>query len=244
MNMMILFLVNYLGFVVSPARIEQTTFGAEQITELFEVMNFSNDTLRIKVEFEDFDITGVNEVIFMPAGQVKNSLAPFATINPEEFTIAPQQIEKIRVTFRLPGQKLAEYYSMIIFKSQPIPTRYQAMITVAGEIGVPIYYTDAELGVRHADFEDLYIEKDSIFVVIQNSGNVHLRIRGEARVSTKKDNLIKADSIPEFVVLPGKKRIYTIPLPPNINPGDTAIARIRIDYGIAELIEGERVFVR
>ena len=132
---------------------------------------------------------------------------------------------------------------MILFKSQPIPTRYQSMITVAGEIGIPIYYSDAKLGVRRADFENLYIEKDSIFVVIQNRGNVHLRIRGETRIFANMD-LIKADSIPEFVILPEKKRIYTIPLPENINLGDTCIARIRIDYGVTELIEGERIFVK
>jgi hypothetical protein len=245
MNIILCLLINYLGYVISPARVDKTIFGAEQITEVFEVMNFSNDSLRIKVEFEDFDITEIGEVIFYEAGSIPNSLAPFTTINPEEFVIAPQKIEKVRVTFQMPVQtNTPEYYSMLLFKSQPIPTEYQPMIAIAGEIGSAIYYANGEFANKKAVFEQLNIPDDTIFCALRNSGNIHLRIKGESMVLKSDGKTISKDSIPEFVVLPGKIRNIKVPLSKTIAKGDTCITRIRLDYGAIELIEAERIFIR
>lgn len=245
MNIILCFLMNYLGYVVSPARVEKTVFGAEQITEVFEVVNLSNDSLRIKIEFEDFDVDANAEVTFLPAGSRSNSVAPFTTINPEEFSVGPQQIENVRVTFRMPQQqKLPEYYSMLLFKSQPIPTEYQPMIAVAGEIGVPIYYANAELAHKKAGFERLYIPNDTIFFVIRNNGNVHLRIMGEAQLLRSDGTTIEKNLIPEFVIFPDNIRLIKVPITTTIEKGDTCITRIRLDYGVVELIEAERRFIR
>ena len=245
MNIMIIFLINYLGYVVGPARVEKTIFGAEQITETFEVVNISNDSLRIKVEFEDFEINADAQAVFLPAGSNANSLAPLATVNPEEFYIGPQQIENIRVTFRMPKKLLAsEYFSMLLFKSQPIPTQYHPMIAVAGEIGVPVYYVNGEIAQRNAEFEALNIVRDTVVITVRNSGNVHLRIKGEARILELNEALIAKDSIPEFLVFPDRIRNIKVPLTKQVAKGDTCVARIRLDYGSTELIEGERRFIR
>ncbi len=245
MNILMIFLANYLGYVVGPARVEKTIFGAEQITETFEVVNISNDSLRIKVEFEDFEIDADAQAVFLPAGTNANSLAPLAVINPEEFSIGPQQIENVRVTFRMPKKLVAsEYFSMLLLKSQPIPTQYHPMIAIAGEIGVPIYYVNGEIAQRNAEFEVLNIVKDTILITVRNAGNVHLRMKGEARILELNEKLIDKDSIPEFLVFPGKIRNIKMPLTKQVAKGDTCIARIRLDYGSTELIEGERRFIR
>ena len=245
MNIIICVLINYLGYVVSPARIDETVLGAEQITEVFEVVNFSNDSLRIKIEFEDFDINEGGEVTFLDAGSIANSVAPLATINPEEFSVGPQQTENIRVTFDFPKQpKSSEYYGMLLFKSQPIPTKYQPMIAIAGEIGVPIYFDDAELAIKNGQFEKLDVLKDTVFCIIKNTGNIHLRASGEAVLLRFDETIIEKDSIPEFVVFPGKSRNIKVPLAKKIPYGDTCIVRVRFDYGAVELIEAERRFSR
>lgn len=240
----ILYLFNYLGFTIGPARIDKALFGAEQITEIFEVQNFSNDSLRIRIEFEDFDIDENGKVTFSRSGTIENSVAPYTVINPEEFFIAPQSREYVRITFRMPdNKKITEYYGMLLFKSQPIPSQYQPMITIAGEIGVPIYYSVANLIVKDASFDSLYILNDSINIVFRNAGNIHLRVKGEAKILKYDETIVEKDSISEFVVLPKRIRKVKIPLKEQLEQGDYII-RVRLDYGAVQLMEGEQRFVK
>jgi len=229
---------------VSPARIEKMLFGAEEITEVFEVQNVSDDSLRIKIEFEDFVIDENGKTIFLPAESLFNSIAPYVVVNPEEFSIRPQGIEYVRLTFRIPRDKeISEYYGMMIFKSQPIPSQYQPMIQIAGEVGVPIYYSVANLIIKDASFESLYVVDDSINIVFKNAGNIHLRVKGEAKILTIDEKIVEKDSIPEFVVLPEKIRKVKLPIKIKLRNGDYLI-RVRLDYGALQLLEGERRFIK
>lgn len=244
MNIIIYLLINYLGFTIGPARVDKALFGPEEITELFEVRNFSNDSLRFRIEFEDFDIDEYGKVTFFNAGSLSNSVASHCIINPEEFYVRPQGIEVIRLTFRPPQlAKISEYYGMLLFKSQPIPTQYRPSIAVAGEIGVPLYFSVADLVIKDAFFESLTVVGDSVAVVFRNASNVHLRVRGEACLLKYDETLIKKDSIPEFVVMPSRIRRLNLPLGEVLEKG-SYIMRVRFDYGAVELIEGERRFTR
>ncbi len=244
MNIIIYLVINYLGFTVGPARVDKALFGAEEITEVLEVQNFSNDSLRIRIEFEDFDIDEYGKVTFLNAGSISNSVASHCVVNPEEFFVRPQGTGFVRLSFRTPaGAMTSEYYGMLLFKSQPIPTRYKPTITVAGEIGVPIYYSVADLVVKDAFFESLTVTNDSVNIVFRNVSNVHLRVRGEANLLTYDETLVTKDSIPEFVVLPGRVRRVRLPLEEVLERG-SYIMRVRLDYGAVELIEGERRFIK
>lgn len=237
----ILYLFGYLGFTVGPARVEKALFGAEHITEVFEIQNFSNDSLRIKVEFEDFDIDEYGKVSFFAPGNVSNSVAPYTTINPEEFFVPPKGREYVRITFRMPKDlEHHEYYGMLLFKSQPIPTKYQPMIVTVGEIGVPIYYSVAHLIIKDAAFDSLTVSRDTIRIVFRNASNIHVRVKGEAKI-LKNDKIIQKDSIPEFVVLPDRRRKIKLPIRQILEKG-TYVVRVRLDYGAIELMEGERLF--
>jgi len=242
MNIIFLSLISYLGYTIGPAKVEKIVLGAEKLTEVFEVQNFTGDSLRIKVEFEDFDIDGEGTVVFYDPGYFTNSLGSRAVINPEEFIVPPGQIEHVRVTFDLPaGAEIPEYYSMLLFKSQPIPTRYSTAINIAGEIGVPIYYTISAYASRVASFESLIVRNDSLEMVLSNTGNVHLRIKGEAIISTYDDMIVQQDSLPEFVVMPGKRRRLSVNMDRIIEAG-SYVAKVVFDYGAIELIAGERKF--
>jgi hypothetical protein len=244
MNMIYLLLCSYLGFTVGPAKIEKSLLGAETVTEVFEVQNFTDDSLRIKVEFEDFDIDESGKVTFYSPGHFAYSLAPRATINPEEFVIPPRDVENLRVTFQLSrSTEIPEYYGMLLFKSQPIPTRYSAAISVAGEIGVPLYYTIPEYAVKSASFDSLFIRNDSLEIVLSNTGNAHLRITGEAIITTYDTKIVQQDSLAELVVMPRKQRRLKIPIKENLQRG-SYVAKVVLDYGAIELIVGERRFSR
>jgi uncharacterized protein (DUF427 family) len=244
MNILYLAFISYLGFTVGPARVEKALVGVESVTEVFEVQNFTDDSLRIKVEFEDFDIDRLGNVTFYDGGHLASSLAPRAVINPEEFFIPPKDVEKVRVTFKLSrSSDIPEYYGMLMVKSRPIPTLYSPNIAVAGEIGVPIYYTIPEHAERSASFESLTVNNDTLEAVIGNRGNVHLRINGEAVISTLDDRILQEDSLPEFVILPRKQRKLKIFIEEVLDPG-TYKAKVTFDYGAIELLVGERRFQR
>ena len=242
MNIIYLICVGYLGFTVGPAKVEKSLLGAEMVTEVFEVQNFTEDSLRIKVEFEDFDVDESGKVIFYAPGHFVNSLAPRATINPEEFVIPPKSVENLRVTYRLSrATKIPEYYGMLLFKSQPIPTQYSSAINVAGEIGVPIYYMIPEYATRSASFDSFFVRNDSLEVVLGNTGNVHLRVKGEVIISTFDTKIVQRDSLPELVVMPSKQRRLRIGTRGELDTG-SYIAKVVFDYCAIELIVGERRF--
>ncbi|MDH4211871.1 MAG: hypothetical protein OEV79_10550 [candidate division WOR-3 bacterium] len=244
MNILTFLIIGYLGFTVGPAKVEKAVFGADAMTEVFEVQNFTDDSLRIKVEFEDFSIDETGEVTFYAPGHFVNSLAPRAVVNPEEFVIPPKSIERLRVTFSLPSSEvLAEYYSMLLFKSRPIPMRYSTAINVAGEIGVPVYYTIPQYANKSASFDSFQLKNDSLEIVLSNNGNVHLRIKGEAIITTFDTRIMQQDSLPEFVVMPGNQRRLRIGIDEDIGEGGY-LAKIILDYGSLELIVGERKFYK
>lgn len=231
----------YLAFTVSPAKIEKTVFGAGVITEVFEVQNVSNDTLRIKLSFEGFEIDEDGNTKFLAPDGLINSIAPHTTVNPEEFFIAPQGKEFIRLTFNMPQDSVPEYYGMLIFKSQPIPSVYQPMIQIAGEIGIPVYYSKAEFSVKDAVIENLYVQKDSFYIVLKNIGTIHIRMKGEAMILTTDEKIVEKDSIFEFVIFPERVRKVKVPIKGKMNKGEYII-RVRFDYGITKILEGERRF--
>ena len=240
--MLYLFLIGYLGFTVGPAKVEKSLLGAESITEVFEVQNFTNDSLRIVVEFEDFDIDRLGKVTFYPGGHFANSLAPRAVVNPEEFVVPPKEVENVRVTFRLDRSSgIPEYYGMMLFKSHPIPTRYASSIALAGEVGVPIYYAIPEHVVRDASFDSLVVVNDTLEIVLHNTGNIHVRIKGEAIVRTFDDKVIQRDSLPEIVIMPRKRRKLKAGLKKPLEPG-SYVAEVIFDYGAIEVLAGERRF--
>jgi hypothetical protein len=244
MNILIFSIISYLGFTVGPAKVEKTMLGAEKLTEVFEVQNFTDDSLRIKVEFEDFGIDGEGIVTFYDPGYFDNSLGSRAIVNPEEFIVPPRQIEKVRVTFDLlRAGEIPEYYSMLLFKSRPIPTKYSTAINVAGEIGVPIYYTMPDYASKAASFESLLVRNDSLEIVLSNTGNVHLRIRGEVVITTYDSKIVQQDSLPEFVVMPGKQRRLKVGVDRTLEAG-SYVVKVVFDYGAIELIVGERKFNR
>lgn len=242
MNILYIVLVGYLGFTVGPARVEKSLVGAESITEVFEVQNLTDDSLRIRVEFEDFDIDKSGNVTFYEGGHLASSLAPRAVINPEEFFIPPRSVERVRITFKLSrSSNIPEYYGMLMIKSRPIPTQYSPTIAVAGEIGVPIYYTIPEHAERIASFDSLTINNDMLEAVVSNAGNVHLRINGEVLIATFDDRIMLEDSLPEFVILPRRQRKLRIHIDEDLDPGQYK-AKVTLDYGAIELLVGERRF--
>lgn len=244
MNITIIVLMSYVGFTVGPARVDKALFGAGEITEVLEVQNLSDDSLRIRLLFEDFDIDRTGKVTFFEPGTKPNSVASFATVNPEEFFVPPHGRQYVRMTFRAPAQsQIPEYNGMLIFRSQPIPTQYKPTVSVAGEIGVPIYYPVSQLITRDAVIDSLEIIRDSIYVVFRNASNIHLRVKGEATVLTLQDNVVTRDSIHEFVVLPDHSRRLVLPIEKPLGSGTYSV-KVLFDYGALELIEGERMFRR
>jgi P pilus assembly chaperone PapD len=132
---------------------------------------------------------------------------------------------------------------MLMIKSRPIPTQYSPTIAVAGEIGVPIYYTIPEYAERIATFDSLTVNNGVLEAVVSNAGNVHLRINGEVVLSTFDDRIVQEDSLSEFVVLPRRQRKMRIQVEEDLDPGSYK-AKVTLDYGAIELLVGERRFQR
>jgi hypothetical protein len=148
------------------------------------------------------------------------------------------------MTFQMPKDpNNSEYYGMFLVKSQSIPTKYKPSISVAGELGVPIYFSVANLMNKNAVFDSLYVLNDSVNIAIRNTGNIHLRLKGELKLLKTDGALIEKDSIPEFVVLPNRYRKLILPLKQPLDKG-SYITRVRVDYGAVELLEAERRFIK
>ncbi len=237
--------IGAISWSVTPEKVEKVLSGFKEITEVFELQNMADDTLRLKIEFEDFVLDKEGRAIFFRAESLPNSLARWAVLNPEEVLLQPRSKDFVRMTFRLPeSSKFAEYYGMIVFKSLPVPTLsrpYQPTIQVAGEIGVPVFYSLAEIVKREGAFEDLYVEKESVHVVFKNTGNVHLRVKGKKQILNLAEELVEEEEVSEFVVLPDQVRRVKLPIKKRLTDGEY-IVRVLFDYGVVELLQGEARF--
>ncbi|ABB23966.1 conserved hypothetical protein [Pelodictyon luteolum DSM 273] len=225
---------------VSPSMFE-LNIGTKPLTQSIRLKNLKKHPIILKVDVYNWTLDGNNSLKeIAPTAQ---SIDQWMIINPVSFTIDPGKEQVIRFSIRPtttpdPG----EHRAIIFFTEQP-PKDKAGGVEVLFKLGVAVYaYADP---IRHAGvLTSISLDRagSMIKVGLQNSGNVHTRLKGEYSIwkpgsfpGFKKTGMDLTKEQPEgFIaggnmnntpVLAGNRRVITTSIPlPAENKGSYVVA--------------------
>jgi len=110
---------------------------------------------------------------------------------------------------------------MVFFESTPFNPTGSSMLLVSGRVGCTIYSTIAGTTVKNGDIVGLDFDKKdySVKAIFENSGNVHLRIKGIMKI-LKDEKVVFQSEIPEKVSLPETKTTLSFPVETQLLKGN------------------------
>uniref|UniRef100_A0A7C3N7C1 Uncharacterized protein n=1 Tax=candidate division WOR-3 bacterium TaxID=2052148 RepID=A0A7C3N7C1_UNCW3 len=230
-----------IGFNISPPKYEFTVRPEEIKNFTINVQNTTDSILHIKIYNVDWALDIENNVKYFTAGKLKNSCSNWIYVNPQEFNIYPNSSQDIRFTLSVPKNVFGDYWSMVFFESTPFNPTGSSMLLVSGRVGCTIYSTIAGTTVKNGDIVGLDFDKKdySVKAIFENSGNVHLRIKGIMKI-LKDEKVVFQSEIPEKVSLPETKTTLSFPVETQLLKGKYTV-KVNIDYSGNEILEGEKI---
>ncbi|NHQ59747.1 molecular chaperone [Chlorobium sp. BLA1] len=188
---------------VSPAMFE-INIGSKPVNESIRIKNLKKNPVTLKVEVYNWTLDEQNKLKILPPDS--QSLDQWMIINPVSFTIDPGNEQVIRFSIRprtLPNP--GEHRAVIYFAEQLSPTN-PGGVEILFKLGVGVYGY-AEKIQRSASLQGVTLDRASgtLKVDIQNSGNVHTRLKGEYAL-WKKDGFPGFKSIGSYMNWPRDKK--------------------------------------
>ena len=209
--------------------------GSKPVNESIRLKNMKKKPVTIKTDVYNWTLDRQNNLQIIPG--TPQSLDRWMIINPLTFTIDPGQEQVVRFSIR-PGVKPepGEHRAIVYFTEQPDEQDVNAAVQVTFRIGVGIYaYADP---VRQsATLQNISFDAASstIKAHINNSGNVHTRLKGAYTVWEKgtfpgfgktgsKTKPVTSGTLNNLPVLPGENRVIETPISLPGKPGLYAFA--------------------
>jgi len=202
--------------------------GSKPVNKSIRLKNMKKKPVTIKTDVYNWTLDRQNDLQIIPG--TAQSLDSWMIINPLTFTIDPGQEQVVRFSIRPDTQPApGEHRAIVYFTEQPDKQDENAAVQVTFRIGVGIYaYADPVK--QSATLQNITFDAASstIKAHINNSGNVHTRLKGEYTVWEKgsfpgfgkaegKNKPVTSGTLNNLPVLPGENRIIetSISLPGN-----------------------------
>ncbi|MHB8139915.1 MAG: fimbrial biogenesis chaperone [Vulcanimicrobiaceae bacterium] len=232
------------GLDVTPAKLEIAippgTFYNIPIT----IHNSSAQPTHILASMVDFGVTMNGSYVFERPGTRPYSLMRWATINPQQFDLAPNSTEQVRLSLSIPKNKhlSGEYAGIVFFTTRP--TRRAGVVAFSARIGTKIYATIPGTvkidGAVVKMFAAARPQGEIYRVMFKNTGNAHVYLHGQLQVQRSGQTVEQIAMPSELLVERGGEREITV-TGKKLPPGSyQAIATI--DYGGKSLTGGEIAF--
>lgn len=179
---------------------------------------------------------------------VSRSCGDWITASPESFKIEPGEARSVSFQIAIPeGGLSGMYWAMIFVQAAPRPEQREGATILAIErFGVKVYETIPGTSVLSGEIRNVRKVNDdplAFDVVFANTGNVQLRPTGMVTVINQNGETVRALSIGEFPLLPGKEQMLSV-VDDNSSALPSGIYRalVTIDYGGESLAGGTRDF--
>lgn len=202
------------GVTISPLTFELTANPGDVFSNKLKVYNQTDSTMAIKMEIEDFTVTGEKgEVIIEPAGTETYSLAQWITTEPETFTLTPKEQKIVDFTINVPvNAEPGGHYGSVLASTVGAITEGTPGVGVAQKVGALILLTvsgeiEEELIVK--EFSALSFSEYgpvSFTIKFENTGTVHLRPRGFVTITNWWGKKVADIEFPQLNVIPGAVR--------------------------------------
>lgn len=220
--------VNAYCLNVSPSKIELSILASGIYEGVLEVKNSEEKNLEVKLRTEDWfqAVQGVAKE--NPAGR------DWLKINPLGFELKGKEVREVRYKVNVPKEAKGELNAMIFVEGRPKEAG-QGAISINTSIGVPIYVIISGTERYEAKVEKVEAagRLPSVFnVLINNSGNVHIRPTGFITVNKKGGGELFRVPLNEYhyPVLPNSSRTLEIKSGHELGEGEYVLD-IKMIYG-------------
>lgn len=230
---------------ISPSIFEELHLGNKPLNETIRFFNFKDEPVAVIVSVHNWTLDKNNKIKLLPPNP--QSLDQWITINPLKFTVPPGSNRPIRFSIQ-PREKPnpGEHRAIVYFSEDPSKKASENNQTMKTRfrIGVGIYAI-ADSPVKKGVLHSFRLENDKLRADIENTGNVHIRFKGQYAIwdsdafpgennhdklfpankeSQKPDGLLAKGFLNRFPVLPGTRRTIETPLPGMGKTGKFVIA--------------------
>lgn len=241
-----------LEFGLTPPELELVPAPGGTASGVLVVFNKSPRRVRFRVTLADIYIRPSGTIDVLKPASTAWSVAAMSRVQPAEFDLDPDRQIPVRISVTVSADARGGRYGAIIVEPSPVlqTTGVRGTVTVivpklAAKLLVPIRGTEivqGDLVNMLAAARPRGLGAD-VKIVFRNTGNVHVRTRGELALLDATGRSLGHVALDEAIVLPGSVRELAVAWTRPLDPGTYAV-RTTIDFGGSVLLAGEATFVR
>ena len=202
------------GVGISPLTFELTANPGDIIVNQLKVYNPNQSTIGIKMEIEDFTVSGeIGHVKIEPAETETYSIARWVTTEPETFVLGPREQRFVTFTIKVPenAEPGGHYGSVLAGTTAVIGEEFMGA-AVAGRVGALVLLSvsgEVKENLIVKEFHDTgYSEYGPIDFTMrfENTGTIHVKPKGYITIVNWFGRKVIDIEIPQLNVLPDSIR--------------------------------------
>ena len=202
------------GVGISPLTFELTANPGDIIVNELKVYNPNESTIGIKMEIEDFRVTGEEgHVKLEPAETESYSIATWITTDPETFILGPREQRFVTFTIKIPDNaEPGGHYGSVLAGTTAVVGEEFLGATVAGRVGALVLLSvsgEVRENLIVKEFHDSgYHEYGPVDFTMrfENTGTIHVRPKGYITIVNWLGIKVADIEIPPRNVLPNSIR--------------------------------------
>jgi hypothetical protein len=240
---------SYIALDIKPENVEMKIpqRGLRAVTLSFR--NDETDTIEIKADVQDIEYNEEGNLVLLDSSETGRSCREWITLEPQEFAIAPQRRNRVKLTFQAPSVGGGGYYACLVFDASLKSSKEGAIST---PFQIPVIMSIPPDLDGKGEIVDVKLEAGAgspvaARALFKNTGNVHVKPKGRIVLKLVKEIKSRDDLIivggPEYEevgdfyfeeveqwILPGGVRIMQAGSQQALKAG-RYLADVTIDYG-------------
>lgn len=226
----------------------------------FSFRNRERDTVEVKAYLKDLGYDQEGDLVMLDSSATGRSCTEWITLEPHEFSIAPDGGERVKLTLQAPLQGEGGYYACVVFDALLKGSKEGAIST---PFQIPVILSVPPDLNKEGEIVDIKVEASAgrpatFTALFKNTGNIHLKPKGKIDLKLQKEIKSTEDLIvlsrPEYealggvpfeeveqYVLPGGIRKMEAGYPEALEAGKY-IVEVTIAYGGSEPVKFEKKF--
>ena len=251
---------SYIALDIKPENLEMKVplRGFRVVT--FSFRNDERDTVEVKAYLKDLGYDQDGDLVILDSSETDRSCREWISLEPQEFAIAPEKRERVKLTLQAPTEGEGGYYACVVFDALLKGSKEG---TISTPFQIPVILSVPPHLESQGEIVDIKVEASAgkpatVTALFKNTGNVHLKPKGRIvlkllkEIKSTEDFIIISRSEYEEVgraffeeveqyVLPGGIRKMVAGYAEALQAGKY-LAEVTIDYGGSEPVKFEKEF--
>lgn len=202
------------GISISPLTFELTANPGDVLVNKLRVLNPTNSTIAIKMEIEDFTVSGeLGQVIIEPGETETYSLKKWITTQPETISLGPNEQKFVEFTINIPeNAEPGGHYGSILASTAGVTGPEITGTAIAQKVGALVLLTVSGEVVENLRIEEFtapsFLEYGPVPFTLrfENTGTVHVRPRGFVTITDWRGKKAADVEFSQRNVIPGSIR--------------------------------------